>query len=110
MADDQFPAWARALLQVVARGPVSEDAIRKVVAPKGTEKKQLKAYNLCDGTRTEADIAGSLGVKAEFMKRSIDRWVTAGVAFRLDGDGRPLHLYPVDLRTASTGSRGKSKT
>ena len=95
--DDITNTLLRVLIQLTARGVFTEESIREVVAPTGKSGKQLRAYNLCDGTRRQAEIAKAIGIDQGNFSRLVTRWVGAGVLFRL-GDGaeaRLLHLYPI---------------
>lgn len=92
----------RCLLEVVARIALPEETVRGVVG-----KQLVKAYNLFDGTRALAEVAKAAGKDQGNLSRAVERWVQAGVAFRLgNGRGAPvLHAY----RIPSTGQRRKTK-
>jgi hypothetical protein len=82
------------LIQVIARAALSEDRVREVV---GSGKKQIKAFNLCDGTNTQTEIAKKAGVDLGNFNRASRRWIEHGVAFAV-GDGRDarlLHVFPI---------------
>lgn len=87
----------RAILSTIARQTFSPNELRAIVSPAGTATKQLAAYNLCDGTRSQAEIAKKLSLDTGNFSKTISRWVEQGVAFKL-GSGteqRILHLYPI---------------
>jgi hypothetical protein len=86
----------RCLLSVVARGTIPEAKVREAVG------KQIKAYNLLDGTRTLAEVGKAAHKDQGQMSRTVARWVEAGVVFRLgNGKGaRLLHVYPIAEREA----------
>ena len=85
------------LLQIIARAAIPETRVAVVV---GTKAKQLKAFNLSDGTRTQTEIAKQVGVDQASLSRSATRWVDAGIAFRIgDGkDARLLHIYSTSVK------------
>jgi hypothetical protein len=94
----------RAILSVTARGSIPPRKLREIVMPKGSAEKQLKAYNLCDGTRTRGEIAKIVKIDAGNFSRTVSRWTHEGVVFRLrEGrDARLLHLYVVARDTAKS--------
>lgn len=87
----------RALLHVTARGSYPEDQLRQVVIGHRGGPRHLLAYNLCDGTRRQSEIADQAGLDPGNLSRSVNRWIDTGILFRI-GSGREarlLHLYPV---------------
>lgn len=92
---------ARCLLSVVARAAIPETVVRAAVG------KQVKAYNLLDGTRTLAEVEKAAHKDHGFMSRTVARWVEAGVVFRL-GNAQGallLHVYPIAIRPRASGSK-----
>jgi hypothetical protein len=81
-------------IQVVGRLAVPPQDVRAVV---GTTKKYIRAYNLCDGSRTQREIAKAAGLDEGNFSKAANRWVENGVAFWLGSgkDKRLLHLYPI---------------
>lgn len=99
----------RAILSTVSRQAFPGTILADIVAPKGAGQKQIEAYNLCDGTKTQAEIAKKLKLDQGNFSRTVARWVEAGVLFRL-GEGRDcklLHSYP--LNQMPSGRRGEKK-
>lgn len=87
--------YLRAILATVARQTFSPESLREIVtAGRSGSDKQVVAYNLCDGTHSQADISQLTGLDKGSLNRSLSRWIEAGVVVRL-GDGRPLHVYPL---------------
>jgi hypothetical protein len=99
----------RCLVQVVARAAIPRDQVVQIV---GTGGKQAKAFNLCDGTRSQAEVAKKTGLHQASLSRTFARWVENGVAFWV-GDGneaRLLHVYPVPGQPSRSGRKaGRSK-
>jgi hypothetical protein len=84
----------RILVQLSARQALPEAAVRKVV---GGSTRQLQAYNLCDGTRSQSEVTKVAKLDSGNFSRTVTRWIQFGVLFRL-GTGREaklLHLYPL---------------
>ncbi len=84
----------RCALQVIGQAAVPVDRLREVV---GNKKKQIKAFNLCDGTLNQSEIAKKSKLDKGNLSRTITRWRENGVLFVL-GEGRSatyLHIYPL---------------
>ena len=92
--EEQMNQLLQILIQVVARAGVPSASVRGIV---GTGKKQIKAFNMCDGTLSQTDISRKLKIDAGNFSRTVTRWVEQGVAFKL-GEGKQaklLHIYPI---------------
>ena len=88
---DNTEALLRALLSVVSRQAIPQSRIAKLVRPGGA--RQLKAFNMCDGTQGQGEIAKALKLDPGNFSRTVARWVDAGIVFRL-GNGRVSKLLP----------------
>ena len=88
------------LIHVIGRAAIKTDYVAEVV---GTGKKQIKAYNLSDGSLTQTDIAKKTGFDRGNLNRTIDRWVKSGVMFRFaEGkEVRLLHVFPIPEKIES---------
>ena len=84
----------RCTLQVIAKVAMPPEKIREVI---GDRKKQLKAYNLCDGKNTTIEIAKKARVDQGNFSRTATRWIEHGIVFSVGKglDKRLLHLYPL---------------
>ena len=91
---DQTETILRALLATSGRAAFSVEHIHSIVNPKGSGTKQIKAYNLADGTLSQGEIAKKLKLDPGNFSRTVSRWVESGIMFRLD-DKVLLHIYPV---------------
>jgi hypothetical protein len=81
-------------IQIMGRLAIPPENVSVVV---GNKKKLLAAYNLCDGTLTQKEIAKKIRLDPGNFSRTSNRWVKNGVAFWI-GEGnesRLLHLYPL---------------
>ena len=85
----------KAILATVARNTFPPTALAKIVAPTAGSKKQLIAYNMCDGETPQAEICKKTKLLKGNLSGSITRWVEAGVMVRVGPDRLPLHVYPL---------------
>jgi hypothetical protein len=86
----------RAILSMTARQAFSVSSHSEIVL-KGSRGKQLRAYNMCDGTKTQNEVAKATKLDPASFSRTVARWIEAGVLFRT-GSGRDtklLHAYPL---------------
>jgi len=99
-------ALLKAILSVTARGTIPPENVQQIVMSRGATAKQLNAYNLCDGSRSQADIVKSLKLDAGNFSRTVGRWIEEGIVFKL-GEGRDArlqHVYP--LQPSNKGKKG----
>lgn len=97
----------RAILSTAGRQTFSVERLTEIVLTKGAGEKQLLAFNMCDGTTGQAEIAKKLRLDTGNFSRTVARWIEEGVMFRL-GEGRDaklLHLYPLSSSRTSRGRR-----
>lgn len=88
----------RMLLSVTARLAFPAERLRlEVVGKVRFPERWIKAYNACDGVRSQAEIVRLSGIDAGDLSRAIKRWVDAGVLFRVGANELPLHLYTLPL-------------
>lgn len=81
-------------IHILARAAMPPEKVQEIV---GTGPRQIKAFNLCDGRHTLVDIGREAKINSGNLSRTIERWETEGVIFRL-GEGRgarPLHVYVI---------------
>jgi len=100
-------ALLRAILSTVARQTFGPNDLRAILSPAGTSTKQLAAYNLCDGTRSQAEIVKQLSLDSSNFSKTVARWIEQGIVFKL-GSGseqRLLHLYQVPEQPGSKEKR-----
>ncbi|GLS02598.1 hypothetical protein GCM10007859_26250 [Brevundimonas denitrificans] len=86
--------FLRAILATVARQTFSPARILEII---NAGEKQHRAFNLCDGTRTQAEIAKELGFDQGNFSKTISRWIDEGIIIRVreNRETRPLHVYPL---------------
>jgi CRP-like cAMP-binding protein len=82
------------LIKVIGRVAITVDKVSEIVS---ASPKLIKAFNLCDGTATQLEIAKKCGLDPGNFNRAIGRWVANGVAFWIGSgkDARLLHIYPI---------------
>lgn len=90
---DNSQVYLKAMLAMLARQTFPPEKLSALVG-KG---KQLEAYNLCDGTRTQAEVAKALSLDRGNFSKTVARWAELGVLIRVSEgkETRPVHLYPV---------------
>jgi hypothetical protein len=86
----------KALIATTGRLAFPQEKLTEIICSKSAGAKQIKAFNLCDGTRSQAEIIKECKLDAGNFSRTVGRWVSAGVLFRI-GEGKDaklLHIYP----------------
>lgn len=100
--------YLRAILATVARQTFPADVVYDHVAVGADKAKQLQAYNLCDGNRSQADIAKTAGLDQGSFSRTVSRWIDVGIVIRI-GEGRDvrlLHIYSLpESMTKKAGNK-----
>jgi hypothetical protein len=99
-------AFLRAILATVARQTFSPAKILEIMGPAAGEK-QFRAYNLCDGTRSQSDIAKELGLDPSNFSKSLNRWIDEGIVIRVgeNRETRPMHVYPLPEAYIKKGAK-----
>jgi DNA-binding MarR family transcriptional regulator len=84
----------RALVGLVGRQTFPPQRLAEII---GSGKKQLAAFNMCDSTKAQGEIAKALGINTGNFSRTVARLVAEGIVIRLGdaGDAKLLHLYPL---------------
>lgn len=103
---DTQDTFLRAILATVARQTFSPTRILEILGPAAGEK-QHRAFNLCDGSRTQADIAKELGLDSGNFSKTLNRWIDEGIVIRVGEkrEARPLHVYPLPEALIKKGSK-----
>jgi len=97
------------LIHVIGRATIPESRVREVV---GDGAKQIKAFNLADGTLAQSEIAKRTKIAQSNLSHTCKRWVEHGIAFWV-GEGkeaRLVHIYPIPSGGAKKPTRGKRQT
>ncbi len=92
-------ALLRAILSVVARQTFPPKELYAMVAPKSGMLKQVEAFNLCDGSRTQGEVAKLVGIDHSNFSKQVKRWIELGIMTKVyqDGAEKPIHVYPVPV-------------
>jgi DNA-binding MarR family transcriptional regulator len=90
-------SYLKAILATVARQTFPLERLAELVAPTAGSKKQIAAYNLCNGEHSQTQIASAVKLDKGNLNRSISRWEELGIIFRVNngGDSKPMHVYPL---------------
>lgn len=88
--------YLRAILAILARQAIAPARLAEIIGTTAGEK-QHRAFNLCDGTRTQAEVARELGLDPSNFSKTLARWVNEGIVVRIgdNRDARPMHVYPL---------------
>jgi hypothetical protein len=90
-------ALLRAILSSVARQTFPEARLRDLVLPRGAGPNQMTAFNLCDGSKTQGEVAKAAALDPGNFSRTVARWIELGIMFKF-GEGREAklqHVYPL---------------
>ena len=92
---DNSDIYLKAMLSMLARQSFPPETLSGLVG----RGKQLEAYNLCDGTRTQAEVSKELGLDHGNFSKTVSRWVSLGILIKVNEgkEIRPVHLYPLPL-------------
>lgn len=101
-------AYLRAILGVVSRQAIPPEELAAQVAVGATKAKQIEAFNLCDGSLTQGEIAKKVGLDPGNFSRTMARWADDGLVVRteINGQMRPVHLYPIPASIAKKVTKG----
>ncbi len=95
--DEEIKGLLKVLIGVTARVAFPEEKLRQIVAPMSSSGKYVEAYNLCDGTRSQAEIAREAGIDKGNLSKAVNRWLVQGVVFSVGSSSEPrlIHVYPL---------------
>lgn len=85
------------IISLLGRMAFRQDELKKLVI-KGSKKPAaiIKAYNMCNGTRTITEIANHVGITPSAMTQAVDRWEKNGIIFKAKKGNEVL---PLKVRT-----------
>ena len=93
-------------LQLLGRIAIPEEKVRKAIVGQAKRKqgaqKNLRAFNLADGTLTAGEIAKKAGIDPGNFSRLADRWIKSGI-MHAESSGKQLklrHIYPIDFNAS----------
>jgi hypothetical protein len=82
------------------RNSFPEEELRSIVTPTKRSASHLKAYNLCDGSRTRPEVYKAAGLDKDNFNKLVKQWIKQGVIYEIKVEDEVvlLHLYPlIDL-------------
>lgn len=97
MMDNEVSDLLKGLIQINGRIAFPEEKLMEII---GATAKLQKAYNLCDGTRTQGEIVKELKIDQGNFSKTVKKWISSGVLLKL-GQGKDtklLHIYPINGR------------
>ncbi len=91
------------LLEILGRSAIPPSQVRRII---GDGSKQLKAFNLCDGSNSLTDIAKKAQLDAGNLSRTLARWREHGIVFLIESakGARYLRIYPLAKGDPAVGS------
>lgn len=91
---DLQETYLRAILATVARQTFPPARILEII---NAGEKHQRAFNLCDGSRSQAEIVKELGLDRGNFSKTVSRWTDEGIVIRVgdNREARPLHVYPL---------------
>ena len=97
--------YLKMIMQLTARQTFSAREVAEHVCPTKKSAKSLKAYNLCDGTKSQVEISKLCGIDKANFQKMIKRWELEGLVFRVSqGKERlPLHIFPISEKLLPKG-------
>ena len=99
----------KAIVGLLARQTFSVSDVLQIIGP--DKETQFKAYNLCDGTRSQSDIAKACKLDKGSFSRTLSRWVDERIVIRLDENGEKtlLHVFPISETRRKAEAKKDSK-
>ena len=97
-----------ATFHVLSRSAIQMPQVRELIV---TEKNR-QAFNYCDGSLTQKEIAKKLRIDQGQLSKTFKRWLEAGIVFRIGErtESRLLHVFPVPKeKGSSTRTKRKKK-
>ena len=91
--------YLKAMMSLVARQTFTPERLAEIVSPLANMR-SYEAFNLCDGTRSQGEIASALKLDAGNFSKTVKTWVDEGVLIKVteDGKDKPVHVYPIPER------------
>ncbi|MCZ6744421.1 MAG: helix-turn-helix domain-containing protein [Alphaproteobacteria bacterium] len=92
---NEISSLLRALISLTGHSVFDQGQLREIIGKKS--EKLILAYNLCDGTNTQQEIARKVKLDPSNFSKAVGRWIEAGILFRVESDDKTmlLHVYPL---------------
>jgi hypothetical protein len=88
--------WLQCLVHIIGRAVIPAEKVYEIV---GTGKKQIKAFNMCDGSMSQTEVSKKTAINQGNLSRTFNKWVDNGIAFWIgeESNARLLHIYPLPV-------------
>ena len=102
--------YLRAMMSLIARQAFPPETLAETVSAQ-LNVKTLEAFNLCDGSLTQTEVAAKLHIDSGQFSRTVKRWVEDGIVIKVEQDGgnRLVHVYPVPDRIINSANKKVGK-
>ena len=80
------------VILLLAKASFTSKQVREIVT-KGRGRNAaafLKAYNLCDGSRTQAKVAKEAGIDPGALSRALQKWEEGGIIYRIRSESESI--------------------
>lgn len=97
--------YLKMIMQLIARQTFSAKEVAEHVCPTKKSAKSLKAYNLCDGSKSQTEIGTLSGIDRANCRKMIKRWELEGLILRVPHgqELHPLHIFPISEKLLPKG-------
>jgi DNA-binding MarR family transcriptional regulator len=102
--------YLKAMMSLIARQTFSPEKLKALISSRGTLK-LCEAFNLCDGTNKQTEIATKIGIDQGQFSRTVKQWIDDGIIIRV-GDGKDaklVHVYPLPDRFLKQNDKEKKQ-
>lgn len=98
--------YLKAMMSLVARQTFTPERLAEIVSPVANLR-AYEAFNLCDGTRTQTEIATSLKIDSGNFSRTVKKWSDEGVIIKINDDNKEklVHVYPINDRLIANAKK-----
>ena len=105
--ENDVASLLRALISLTGRAVFDQQRLLELIGKQS--EKLLIAYNLCDGTKTQQEIARTAKLDSSNFSKAVGRWIEVGSVFRVESGDKTtlLHVYPVP-NAGTTKRKAKS--
>jgi len=103
---EQTDQMLRCLMHIIGRAAMPLEKVYELI---GSGKKQIAAFNLCDGTLSQSGVAKKAGIDPGNFSRTSARWVKNGIVFWVGegNDAKLLHIYPISQAATKKAKKKK---
>lgn len=105
-SNEQTDQLLRCLMHIIGRSAMPQEKVFELI---GDGRKQIAAFNLCDGTLSQSEVAKKTGIDGGNFSRTSARWVKNGIVFWVGegNDAKLLHIYPISQTVTKKAKKKK---